>query len=283
MKREERNTLTALRRGINNGTINVEVPTSYTKEGRQEIHHMLTLEKGFVAVRIYWNDIKGCTAVHYIPAGEVYAQTRREQETADIDTLTASLPDCSAWTWNGYRRPGTEDEPATEETTDTENTTDTAENEKGDAPMNNTITASTIIDMVDHLVSIRKNATRSAWNRGLTAYAAELTEGLREAVEGGYFDPDDLSAPRLVERELLNGASDWSQYSWGGCSLIFDRQIAERLCTKSELRQTRNGERKPNRREEWLDVQTRALYQASALVVDALREVLRMTAPATVE
>jgi hypothetical protein len=62
--------------------------------------------------------------------------------------------------------------------------------------------------------------------------------------------------------DLLNGASNWDQYSWGGCSLICDRDIAIRLCTPSELKKTRNGERRPNDREMWLDTQTRALRQA---------------------
>ena len=55
---------------------------------------------------------------------------------------------------------------------------------------------------------------------------------------------------------LLAGAA------WGGCSLIYNGDIAERLCTPSELKKTRNGERRPNDREMWLDTQTRALRQA---------------------
>lgn len=39
-----------------------------------------------------------------------------------------------------------------------------------------------------------------------------------------------------------------------------------RLCTPSELRRTHNGERRPNSREEWLDTQARALYQAARRV-----------------
>jgi hypothetical protein len=62
--------------------------------------------------------------------------------------------------------------------------------------------------------------------------------------------------------DALNGAKDWSQYSWGGCSLIYDAAIARRLCTPSELKKTRNGERRPNSNEEWLDTQARALNQA---------------------
>lgn len=112
---------------------------------------------------------------------------------------------------------------------------------------------------------------RSAWARGVKEYAAELLDGLEEAARGGWFDADDLAAPKLVTRALLNGASDWSQYSWGGCSLIYNGDIAARLCSPSELKRARNGERRPNSREEWLDTQARALFQAAAL----LRRVIR--------
>lgn len=114
---------------------------------------------------------------------------------------------------------------------------------------------------------------RSAWDRGVKVYASELLDELAEAIEGGYFDAADLEAPKLLRKQLLNGASDWSQYSWGGCSLCYDGQIAERLCNPSELKKTRNGERRPNSREEWLDVQARALHQAANMVCRLAREV----------
>lgn len=97
--------------------------------------------------------------------------------------------------------------------------------------------------------------TRSAWDRGVNAYALELLE----EYENNY--GSDACAP--CEDDLLNGASDWKQYSWGGCSLIYDADIARRLCSPSELKKTRNGEKKPNGREEWLDTQARALFQAA--------------------
>lgn len=115
----------------------------------------------------------------------------------------------------------------------------------------------------DIRTAIESAKARSAWNRGVIAYALELIEELEEAIAGGYFDAEDIESPKLLERQLLNGASDWSQYSWGGCSLIYNEDIAERLCTPSELKKTRNGERRPNSREEWLDAQARALRQAA--------------------
>lgn len=114
--------------------------------------------------------------------------------------------------------------------------------------------------------SLEAEKQRSAWDKGVTVYALELLDGLEEALDGGFVCPDDLQAPKALEKALLNGASDWEQYSWGGCSLCYDADIAARLCTPSELKRTHNGERRPNSREEWLDTQARALYQAAQRV-----------------
>lgn len=121
------------------------------------------------------------------------------------------------------------------------------------------------IATVAHKVEQAK--TRSAWDRGVKAYAEELVEELREAVEGGYVDADELSSRRLFERAMLNGAADWKQYSEGGCALCYDGEIAERLCAPWELRKTDNGRKDPNPRESWIDVQSRALYQAAQMIL----------------
>ena len=112
---------------------------------------------------------------------------------------------------------------------------------------------------------------RSAWGRGVNAYALELVEELREraAYEGRNPEPG-----KECREWMLNGAQDWSQYSWGGSSLIYDGDIAERLCTPSELKKTRHGERRPNSREEWLDTQARALYQACNRVARIYRSIV---------
>lgn len=119
--------------------------------------------------------------------------------------------------------------------------------------------------------AIEAKSARSAWSRGVKEYAMELLDDLEEAISGGYFDAEDIEAPALLSRQLLNGASDWEQYSWGGCSLIYNQDIAERLCNASELEKTRHGERRPNAREEWLDTQTRALGQAARLILQEAR------------
>ena len=97
----------------------------------------------------------------------------------------------------------------------------------------------------------------SAWRRGVRAYAIEMIEGAEEG---------------FAPVALLNGAESWRAYSYGGCALIYNQDIAERLCSPSEYRKTRNGERAPNSRETWLDCQARALGQAATLIATVAKE-----------
>lgn len=107
--------------------------------------------------------------------------------------------------------------------------------------------------------NLENRKDRSAWNKGVTIYALELLDEIKEYIDYNGKEPETLEE---LKRIALNGAENWDEYSWGGCSLIYNGDIAERLCTPSELKKTRNGERRPNSREEWLDVQARALRQA---------------------
>lgn len=95
----------------------------------------------------------------------------------------------------------------------------------------------------------------SAWKRGVKEYALELIDAAEI----------ELTLENAKE-VLLNGAKDWSQYSYGGCAMIYDADIAERLCSPSELKRKKGGDLQPNPRESWLDVQTRALKQACNLI-----------------
>lgn len=119
--------------------------------------------------------------------------------------------------------------------------------------------------------AIESKPTRSAWDNGVKVYAAELLDGLQEDIEHGWQDMDVTDSPELLKKALLNGATDWSQYSHGGCSLIYDGDIAKRLCIPSEYKRKRGGDLQPNSLESWLDVQARALYQAARWIINAAR------------
>lgn len=102
----------------------------------------------------------------------------------------------------------------------------------------------------------------SAWSKGVNQYARELKRDFKE----------NYPNQKMSEEKLLNGASNWHDYSWGGNSLIYNDDIAERLSNPSELKKARGksdyvGSR-ANAREEWLDVQARALSQASRKLLE---------------
>lgn len=160
-----------------------------------------------------------------------------------------------------------EDEPEQPET-ETAEADETETNEQEETKMKN----AEFIAQVRAILNGRK--CRSAWDRGVMQYAEELTAELAENLNGGYITLEQLTTTEGRKAALLNGAKDWSQYSYGGSTLIYDCDIAERLCSPSELKRTRNGERNPNSRETWLDCQARALSQASSKVLGIIRGVL---------
>lgn len=112
-----------------------------------------------------------------------------------------------------------------------------------------------------------KRIDRSAWNKGVTKYALDLLYNVELSVRDG----KSLKTISDWKAAMLNGATDWKEYSYAGCALIYDRDIAKRLCTPSELKRKRNGELNPNSRETWLDVQARALFQAQERICGLLR------------
>ena len=119
--------------------------------------------------------------------------------------------------------------------------------------------------------TLEQRKDRSAWGRGVTAYAVDMLQQIADYYKDGYISADDLASCTACQTAALNGARNWIEYSWGGSALVYDWDIAAALCTPSELKKTRNGDRRPNSREEWLDVQARALRQAFSRVYSAIR------------
>ena len=111
------------------------------------------------------------------------------------------------------------------------------------------------------LQKVENVKVRSAWNNGVKEYAIELLDDAASNCEC-----EEFASLQQLKEAILNGAEDWTQYSEGGCSLIYNSDIAERLCTPSELKRTKNGLNDPNNRENWAQVQARALFQAWELI-----------------
>lgn len=114
--------------------------------------------------------------------------------------------------------------------------------------------------------AIKRTPARSQWDRAVREDAINLVNEMDpEAVESAR-DANEL------EKRMLNGAKDWKQYSNGGLALIYDSDIAKRYSTPSELAITKGGVRNPNRMENWIDVQGRALGQAANIVKNTFND-----------
>lgn len=118
-------------------------------------------------------------------------------------------------------------------------------------------------DRIRTLQSINALKGRSAWGRAVNEYAYELAESIEDGKEF-----KDINSFAI---ELLNGACDWREYSEGGCSLISDYEIAERLCTPTKFKKKKYGELPPYRGMSWIDLQGRALCAASYVVKSHLK------------
>lgn len=110
--------------------------------------------------------------------------------------------------------------------------------------------------------------TRSCWDRGVKGFALNLLRSYIDICE--YCDNNGRPIPELNEETLLNGADDWNAYCYGGGALIYDGDVAKNLCTPSELKRTDNGNKAPNDREGWQDVQARAYFQAYRMLMSCI-------------
>lgn len=107
--------------------------------------------------------------------------------------------------------------------------------------------------------------TRSAWARGVYLYAEELMENVESE--------EQLASVETLSKRLLNGADNWFRYSEGGCALVYDGDICERLCPPSVIRRYKHGRLSPC--EGWIKVQERALRQAAREIVSAYKKEAR--------
>ena len=114
---------------------------------------------------------------------------------------------------------------------------------------------------LDLLQKVENVKVRSAWNNGVKTYAMELLDDAASNREC-----EEFANLQELKEAILNGAEDWTQYSEGGLSLIYNTDISERLCTPSELKRNKHGIYNPNSRGNWVQCQARALFQAWELI-----------------
>jgi hypothetical protein len=118
------------------------------------------------------------------------------------------------------------------------------------------------MNAIELIEKIKASKANSAWARGIKLYAIDLVE----SVEKGYF----FEKNQELFPKLLNGAQSWHEYSYGGCALVYDSDIAERLCSPSELKKCHGGEWRLRAWYSWLDKQSEALRYAYCLIQHCL-------------
>lgn len=122
--------------------------------------------------------------------------------------------------------------------------------------------------------AISESKARSAWTRGVRQYASEIISEISQWVCP--FDDFRAMKPSRRKEHCMNGAQSWRSYSEGGCALIRDFDIAERLCSPSELKKLTRKDgslrERPNASETWLECQARALHQAMRLINTLMRD-----------
>ena len=122
--------------------------------------------------------------------------------------------------------------------------------------------------IIRELENMKKRFARSAWDKGVYDYAFDILEPLGDELENVNADT------------LMNGVNTWTAYSYGGCALICDDDIARRMCTPSEYKKYLNAglNSKLSDSDYWLgNVQTRALFQAMAKIRRAYTRVRNTT------
>ena len=115
---------------------------------------------------------------------------------------------------------------------------------------------------------------RSAWDKGVRDYAVwHILDDIR--INGFEGEKQTWTIPQIREL-ILNGAKDyqrpndeyraWYRYSEGGCALIYNIDIAKQLCSPSEFKKVEKAIENETSETNWIEVQSRALYQAAQLI-----------------
>lgn len=97
---------------------------------------------------------------------------------------------------------------------------------------------------------------RSYWRRGVASLIRDYGEEVLQEHDGEIISARDFFKLWNCGNDSLRDAV------YSGSFDIYNYDITKRLCTPSELKKSNEGMRSPNKRESWLDVEIKAMYQA---------------------
>lgn len=137
-----------------------------------------------------------------------------------------------------------------------------------------------LLEQLKERLEAEQKKARSAWEKGVFSYAVEMVENVQNdsiMSREQYAEKHDVGDflnhvggrginmnafwtvdDRIKVRHLSNDAS------WGGNFEMYNDDVVKRLCTPGEIKKYESGRMQygPNSKEQWIDVQSRAVNQA---------------------
>lgn len=108
---------------------------------------------------------------------------------------------------------------------------------------------------------------RGQWNKATAYYADFLLDSYIEICK--WYADQNEAIPALSLDIVLNGASGWHQYSYCGCALVYDVDIAKVVFTPAQFAKWEQGRKVTA--EPLLDIQARALAAGWRVLKSAQR------------
>lgn len=108
---------------------------------------------------------------------------------------------------------------------------------------------------------------RGQWNKTTAYYADFLLDSYIEICK--WHADQNEAIPAMSLKIVLNGASCWHQYSYGGCALVYDGDIAKVVFTPAQFAKWEQGRKATA--EPLLDIQARALAAGWRVLESAQR------------
>lgn len=116
-----------------------------------------------------------------------------------------------------------------------------------------------ITELKNKLEEEQKHA-RGIYQKAICQYALELCENIADDHTTTAEELEHLESITNLKERALNGASDWNNYSWCGCSLCYNYDILNRLFCPSLVKKYANSDSVRGRH--LLDYQAKALAKA---------------------
>lgn len=108
---------------------------------------------------------------------------------------------------------------------------------------------------------------RGQWNKTMAYYAYFLLDSYIDICK--WCADQNEAIPDLSLDTVLNGASGWHQYSYGGLALVYDGDIAKIVFTPAQFTKWEQGRKVTD--EPMLDIQARALAAGWMVLKSAQR------------